>query len=98
MVVGGSIRMTELKTLKDLKENFNDFYIKRNLLLQKMRKEDWIVNVHNKAMISWAGLHTLEMIKAEAIKWYWNCGMYDDPNSVKDFILDFFNITEEDLK
>jgi len=51
------------KEIEKLRQELKDFYLVRNPLLKKMKKENWIVNVHNKAMICWAGIHTLELLE-----------------------------------
>ncbi len=48
--------------IKELKKELASFYIIRNPLLKKMRKDNWIVHVNNKAMICWAGIHTLDLL------------------------------------
>ena len=50
--------------LDELEEMVFTFKIKGNPLLRKMSKEDWIVNVNNKAMLCWASKYTIDFIRA----------------------------------
>jgi len=76
----GGFEMTNLKTLKDLKQYMCEDYIKKGL---------------------WHRAVTKEEIKAEAIKWVKKMDINksaDYCDGFMDFIMNFFNITEEDLK
>jgi hypothetical protein len=68
--------MFELLRLKNKKDNeirrclneieklvFN-MKIKDNPVLKRMKKEDWIVGIHDKARLCWANKYTLDIVRA----------------------------------
>jgi len=53
-----------LKLIDELMEALSEFKITKNPLLNKMKIDNWIVTINNRAFICWAGLHTLDLLKA----------------------------------
>lgn len=47
----------------ELRQELKNCKITKSPLLKRMKKDNWTVDVNNKGLISWAGIHTLELLE-----------------------------------
>ena len=55
------------RVLDQIEKLVFSFKIRDNPVLERLKKEDWVVNIHNKALLSWANKYTLDIVRASLL-------------------------------